>query len=208
MGRVKHLYEVEGDNSIELTWSWERSIYLFKLGQTWCSSVKWHSRSTFNTVQIIQAHWPKLDLTHCNINSGQSKCLRDCSLFIGSTGPVFCGKDPRKKFLSRQQKFPKKLVSRQWKEGKKVHVPYNYIIYSHCIGGATCNDQRSLPLTTGGLGGAVSPSAGPGPLVGVQGQSPWKLFSPAFYRIRKSLKLILYFQKWLWNCEPYRQTNI
>ena len=44
--------------------------------------------------------------------------LKDCSLFIGSTGPVFCGKDPWKKFLSRQQKFPKKLVSRQWKEGK------------------------------------------------------------------------------------------
>ena len=44
--------------------------------------------------------------------------LRDCSLFIGSTGPVFCEKDPWKKFLSRQQNFPKKLVSRQWKEGK------------------------------------------------------------------------------------------
>ena len=36
-------------------------------------------------------------------------------------------------------------------------------LYSHCVGGATCNDQWSLPLTTGGLRGAVSPSAGPGP---------------------------------------------
>ena len=44
--------------------------------------------------------------------------IRDCSLFIGSTGPVFCGKDLWKMFLSRQQKSPKKLVSRQWKEGK------------------------------------------------------------------------------------------
>ena len=44
--------------------------------------------------------------------------IRDCSLFIGSTGPVFCGKDPWKMFLFRQQKFPKKLVSGQWKEGK------------------------------------------------------------------------------------------
>ena len=39
-------------------------------------------------------------------------------LFIGSTGPVFCEKDPWKIFLSHQQKFPKKLVSRQWAKGK------------------------------------------------------------------------------------------
>ena len=84
-------------------------------------------------------------------NSGRVEQLRDCSLFIGSTGPVFCGKDPWKKFLSRQQKFPKKLVSRQWKEGKKS-MSRIITLYSHCVGGATCNDQRSLPLTTGGLG--------------------------------------------------------
>ena len=64
--------------------------------------------------------------------------VRDCSLFIGSTGPVFCGKDPRKMFLSRQQKFPKKLVSRQWKEGKKSM--YHIItLYSQYAGGTICN---------------------------------------------------------------------
>ena len=74
--------------------------------------------------------------------------LRDCSLFIGSTGPVFCEKDPWKKFLSRQQKFPKKLVSRQWKEGKKS-MSRIITLYSHCVRGVICNDQRSLPLTAG-----------------------------------------------------------
>ena len=117
-----------------------------------------------------------------------SRYVRDCLLFIGSTGPVFCGKDPWKKFLSRQQKFPKKLVSRQWKEGKKS-MSRIITLYSHCVEGATCNDQRSLPLTTGGLGGAVSPPAGPG------GKAPGSSEALAFYRIRKSLKLILYFQK-------------
>ena len=60
--------------------------------------------------------------------------VRDCSLFIGSTGPVFCEKDPWKKFLSRQQKFPKKLVSRQWKEGKKS-MSRIITLYSHCVRG-------------------------------------------------------------------------
>ena len=75
--------------------------------------------------------------------------IRDCSLFIGSTGPVFCEKDPWKMFLSRQQKSPKKLVSRQWKEGKKS-VSHIITLYSHCAGGTICNEQQSLPLTAGG----------------------------------------------------------
>ena len=75
---------------------------------------------------------------------------------------MFCGKDPWKKFLSRQQKCPKKLVSRQqkcpkklvsrqWKEGKKS-MSRIITLYSHCVRGVICNDQRSLPLTAGGLG--------------------------------------------------------
>ena len=64
---------------------------------------------------------------------------------------MFCGKDPWKKFLSRQQKFPKQLVSRQWKEGKQS-MSRIITLYSHCVGGVICNDQRSLPLTAGGLG--------------------------------------------------------
>ena len=80
-----------------------------------------------------------------------SSTFRDCSLFIGSTGPVFCGKDPCKKFLSCQQKFPKKLVSHQWKEGKKS-MSRIITLYSHCVRAVICNDQRSLPLTAGDLG--------------------------------------------------------
>ena len=120
--------------------------------------------------------------------------FRDCSLFIGSTGPVFCGKDPWKKFLPRQQKFPKKLVSRQWKEGKKS-MSRIITLYSHCVRGVICNGQRSLPLTAGGSGDAVSPPAGPGqgPGRGPEGEAPGSSEAPAFYRIRKSLKLILYF---------------
>ena len=64
---------------------------------------------------------------------------------------MFCGKDPWKKFLSRQQKFPKKLVSRQWKEGKKS-MSRIITLFSHCVRGVICNDQRPLPLTAGGLG--------------------------------------------------------
>ena len=67
------------------------------------------------------------------------------------------------KVLVPSTKISKKVGVPSVEGRKKVHVPYNYTIYSHYIGGATCNDQRSLPLTTGGLGGAVSPSAGPGP---------------------------------------------
>ena len=63
---------------------------------------------------------------------------------------MFCGKDPWKKFLSRQQKFQKKLVSRLWKEGKKS-MSRIITLYSHCTGSAICNDQQSLPLTAGGL---------------------------------------------------------
>ena len=77
----------------------------------------------------------------------KSPSLRDCSLLIGSMGPVFCGKDPM--FLSHQQKFPKTLVSRQWKEGKKS-MSCIITLYSHCAGGTTCNEQQSLPLTAGG----------------------------------------------------------
>ena len=106
---------------------------------------------------------------------------------------MFCEKDPWKKFLSRQQKFPKKLVSRQWKEGKKS-MSRIITLYSHCVRGVICNDQWSLPLTAG-VWGAVSPPAGPGqgPGKDPEGEAPGSSEAPSFYRIRKSLKLILYF---------------
>ena len=96
---------------------------------------------------------------------------------------MFSGKDPRKKFLSRQQKFPKKLVSRQWKEGKKF-MSHTITLYSHCVGGAICNDQQSLPLTAGGLGCCKPPPAGPGqgPGRGPGGKAPGSSEAPAFYR--------------------------
>ena len=84
-------------------------------------------------------------------------------------------------------------------EGSKKSMSCIITLYSHCAGAAICNDQRSLPLAAGGLGGAVSPPAGPGqrPGGGPEG-SPWKLWIPCilqdqskFYRI--SLKLILCF---------------
>ena len=62
---------------------------------------------------------------------------------------MFCGKDPWKMFLSGQQQFPKKLVSHQWKEGKKS-MSHIITLYSHCAGGTICNEQQSLPLTAGG----------------------------------------------------------
>ena len=62
---------------------------------------------------------------------------------------MFCGKDPRKMFLSRQQKFPKKLVSRQWKEGKKS-MSHIITLYATCAGDTICNEQQSLPLAAGG----------------------------------------------------------
>ena len=48
-----------------------------------------------------------------------------------------------------------------------------------------------------GSGGAVSPLAGPGqgPGRGPDGKPPGSSEASAFYRIRKSLKLILYFKK-------------
>ena len=55
------------------------------------------------------------------------------------------------KVLVPSTKIPKKLVSRQWKEGKKS-MSRIITLYSHCVRGVTCNDQRSLPLTAGGLG--------------------------------------------------------
>ena len=64
---------------------------------------------------------------------------------------MFCGKDPWKQFLSREQKFPKKLVSRQWKEGKKS-MSRIITLHSRCVRGIICNDQQSLPYTAGGLG--------------------------------------------------------
>ena len=37
-------------------------------------------------------------------------------------------------------------------EGRKKSMSRMITLYSHCVGGAICNDQRSLPLTAGGLG--------------------------------------------------------
>ena len=83
---------------------------------------------------------------------------------------MFCGKDPWKMFLSRQQKFPKKLVSCQWKEGKKS-MSCIITLYSHCAGGIICNEQQSLHLQLG-TRGAVSPSGSrAGPLRGSRGRS-------------------------------------
>ena len=65
-----------------------------------------------------------------------------------------------KKVLSRQQKCPKKLVSRQWKEGKKS-MSRIITLYTHTA------SEAQHAITNGHchlqLGGAVSPSAGPGP---------------------------------------------
>ena len=55
--------------------------------------------------------------------------------------------------------------------GKEKSMSRIIILYSHCVGGATCNDQRSLPLTTGGLGGAVSPQQVQGPGRGPGGKA-------------------------------------
>ena len=37
-------------------------------------------------------------------------------------------------------------------EGRKKSMSRIITLYSHCAGGTICNDQRSLPLTAGGLG--------------------------------------------------------
>ena len=34
-------------------------------------------------------------------------------------------------------------------EGKKKSMSRIITLYSHCVGGETCNDQRSLPPTAG-----------------------------------------------------------
>ena len=81
---------------------------------------------------------------------------------------MFCGKDPWKMFLSCQQKFPQKLVSRQWTEGKKS-MSHIITLYSHCTGGTICIEQQSLPLTGGGYGCCkppVCPGQGPGVVQG------------------------------------------
>ena len=37
-------------------------------------------------------------------------------------------------------------------EGRKKSMSRIITLYSHCVRGVICNDQRSLPLTAGGLG--------------------------------------------------------
>ena len=63
---------------------------------------------------------------------------------------MFCGKDSWKNVLVLSTKISKKVgvpsVGR-----RKSPCPHIITLYSHCGGGAICNDQRSLPLTTGGL---------------------------------------------------------
>ena len=109
-----------------LTWEFK---YILNLG----AAGGFHASPSVAFFLLIQAQpnlvWSQSLLKRSNFDFFEN--IRDCSLFIGSTGPVFCGKDPWKMFLSRQQKSPKKLVSRQWKEGK-VHVPYNYTILTLC----------------------------------------------------------------------------
>ena len=77
---------------------------------------------------------------------------------------------------------------------KKVHVPYNYTIL-------TLRQRRNMQLPmviatySWGSGGAVSTPAGPGQGPGrdPEGEAPGSSEAPSFYRIRKNLKLILYF---------------
>ena len=54
------------------------------------------------------------------------------------------------KVLVPSAKFSKKVGVPSVEGRKKVHVPYT--LYSHCVRGVICNDQRSLSLTAGGLG--------------------------------------------------------
>ena len=55
-------------------------------------------------------------------------------------------------------------------EGRKKSMSCIITLYSHCVRGVICNDQRSLPLTAGG---AVSPQQVQGrALVGVQRAKP------------------------------------
>ena len=82
-------------------------------------------------------------------------------------------------FLSCQQKFPKKLVSRQWKEGKKS-MSHIITIYSQCAGGtiyAMSNSHCHLQL---GARGAVSPPVGTGQGPGVDLGSKAKILCLLF----------------------------
>ena len=57
----------------------------------------------------------------------------------------------------------------------------------NCAEGTIRNDQRSLLYTAGGLGGAVSPLAGPGQSAG-GGQAAGSSENFAFYSIKKRPK--------------------
>ena len=74
--------------------------------------------------------------------------FRDCSLFIGSTGLVFCGKDPWKCSCPVNKNLQKVGVPSV--EGRKKSMSRIITPYSHCAGGTICNEQQSLPLTAGG----------------------------------------------------------
>ena len=60
-----------------------------------------------------------------------------------------------------------------------------------CAAGATCNDRRSLLHTAGGLGGAVSPPAGPGqsPGGGPGGEAPGSSDTFAFSSSKERPKI-------------------
>ena len=81
--------------------------------------------------------------------------------------------------------------------GRKEKSPCPvFTLYSHCVRGVICNDQQSLPLTAGVWGCCKPPPpAGPGQGPGrdPEDEAPGSSEAPSFYRIRKSLKLILYF---------------
>ena len=135
-----------------------------------------------------------------------SSLLRDCSLFIGSTGPVFCGKT-HGKVIVPSAKISKKVGVPSVEGRKKVHVPYNYTILTLC---QRRNMLWPTVITTYSWrsGGAVSPPTGPGqgPGRGPEGEAPGSSEAPAFYRIRKPkinfilLKMTLK----LWTLQAYK----
>ena len=55
------------------------------------------------------------------------------------------------KVLVPSTKISKKVGVPSVKERKKS-MSRIITLYSHCVGGAICNDERSLPLTAGSLG--------------------------------------------------------
>ena len=55
------------------------------------------------------------------------------------------------KVLVPSAKFSKK-VGVLSVEGRKKSMSRIITLYSYCVRGVICNDQRSLPLTAGGLG--------------------------------------------------------